>query len=105
MTEHAPWNGTYDDLQTHYGTDLHSLGRTPEYIEEEAARDWAQNGSPHNGDRFGDYFVRDGQLWNQGRWGAADGSAEPYVVQAQIDAAWAEHEAAQQDDNGAGRAR
>lgn len=48
-------------------------GLVPEYMEAEAALAWYQNADPRDGDRWGDYFVKDGQLWN-------DGSGEPYSL-------------------------
>lgn len=95
----APWTGDGEELYRHYGTTRHGAGLTDEYVDGEAALDWAQHGNPTDGERYhpkSEYSWREGKLWNDGRYGAADGSAEPYV-------AW-EPPGCQTEDAAAGRA-
>lgn len=105
--DHAPWNWTGDRFATHYGHPV--SGGAPEEMEHDAARDWAENGNPQNGDRWGEFYVKDSQLWNDGKYCAADGSAEPYKVMeleritAETDAAWAQHEAQPVEQDGRAR--
>jgi hypothetical protein len=79
----APWTGTPDEVHSHYSDTTHSLGQTGEYVDEQAARDWAQNGNPSNGERWSpnsEYSWKGGQLWNDGRYLGEDGSHQPYPV-------------------------
>jgi hypothetical protein len=85
-----PWEGPTDELYAHYSTGPRSDGSEDERVDYAAARDWAENGQPGDGQRYSprsEYFWQNGQLWNDGAYAASDGSAQPYV-------AWAPQEPA-----------